>query len=55
MILAIGGKSPVLGAGVFIAPNATLIGDIEIGEASSVWFGCVLRADIGTIRGIFWG
>jgi len=50
MLLSMGGKTPVLGAGVFIAPNATLIGDIEMGEASSVWFGCVLRADIGTIR-----
>ena len=29
----------------FIAPNATLIGDISIGERSSVWYGAVLRAD----------
>ncbi len=29
----------------FIAPNATLIGDIQIGEESSIWFGCVLRAE----------
>lgn len=50
MILTLGGKAPVLGAGVFVAPNATLIGDIELGDGSSVWFGCVLRADIGTIR-----
>ena len=34
----------------FIAPNATLIGDNEIGEESSVWFGCVLRADRDAIR-----
>lgn len=30
---------------VFIAPNATVIGDVELGENSSVWFGAVLRAD----------
>jgi carbonic anhydrase/acetyltransferase-like protein (isoleucine patch superfamily) len=34
----------------FIAPNATLIGDIEIGPESSVWFGAVLRADRDKIR-----
>ncbi len=35
---------------VFIAPNATLIGDIEIGEESSVWYGSVLRADRDKIQ-----
>lgn len=43
-------KAPALHPSVFVAPNATLIGDIEMAEGSSVWFGCVLRADIGTIR-----
>lgn len=50
LILPFDGKTPVLGRDVFVAPNATVIGDVELGDASSVWFGCVLRADVGTIR-----
>ncbi len=34
----------------FIAPNTTLIGDIEIGEFSSVWFGSVIRADNDIVK-----
>lgn len=49
-LLTLGGKSPVLGARVFIAPSAHLIGDVVLAEDVSVWFGCVLRADIGAIR-----
>ncbi|HZW72835.1 MAG TPA: gamma carbonic anhydrase family protein, partial [Caldimonas sp.] len=37
------GKTPVIGKGAFIAPTATLIGDVEIGDGASVWFGAVLR------------
>lgn len=40
----------MVGAGCFIAPTATLIGDVVLGEHSSVWFGCVLRGDVGFIR-----
>lgn len=35
---------------VFIAPNATVIGDVEIGEGSSVWYGAVLRGDRSFIK-----
>jgi gamma-carbonic anhydrase len=49
-LLAMGGKAPRIAPGVFIAPNATIIGDVVIEEGASVWFGCVLRADIGSIR-----
>jgi gamma-carbonic anhydrase len=41
---------PRLGRGVFIAPNATVIGDVELGDESSVWFGAVLRGDVMPIR-----
>lgn len=34
----------------FIAENAVIIGDVEIGENSSVWYGCVLRGDVNYIR-----
>ncbi len=50
LILPYGGAEPRLGRGVFVAPNATLIGDVELGDEASVWFGCVLRGDIGLIR-----
>jgi carbonic anhydrase/acetyltransferase-like protein (isoleucine patch superfamily) len=50
LILPFGGRSPRIGRDVFLAPNATLIGDIEIADGASIWFGAVLRGDIGSIR-----
>jgi gamma-carbonic anhydrase len=50
LILPFRGKIPVIAADVFIAPNATLIGDTEIGAGSGIWFGCVLRGDGNYIR-----
>lgn len=50
LILPYGGHTPRLGKNAYVAPNATLIGDVELGEEASVWFGCVLRGDIGSIR-----
>ncbi|NNJ54820.1 MAG: gamma carbonic anhydrase family protein [Bacteroidia bacterium] len=44
------GKAIVKGNEVFIAPNATVIGDVELGDESSVWFGAVLRGDSDQIR-----
>jgi len=44
------GKSPKLGAGVFIAEGAQVIGDVQIGDDSSVWFNAVVRGDIHHIR-----
>ena len=44
------GKSPKLGAGVFIAAGARLIGDVELGADANVWFNCVLRGDVQIIR-----
>ena len=49
LILPYGGRSPVIGKDVWIAPTATVIGDVVLEEAASVWFGAVLRADIGGI------
>jgi len=50
MIMEFGGKTPKIHPAAFIAPDAVLIGDVEIGERSSVWFGAVLRGDMGKIR-----
>jgi len=44
------GIYPKLGARVFIAPTATVIGDVEIEDDVSIWFGCVLRGDVNVIR-----
>ena len=50
MIMDFQGVSPKIGEGVFIADTATVIGDVEIGEDSSVWFGSVIRGDVNYIR-----
>jgi carbonic anhydrase/acetyltransferase-like protein (isoleucine patch superfamily) len=42
-------KKPALGKNVFIAKNATVIGDVTLGAHSSVWYGAVLRGDINRI------
>jgi len=44
------GKRPRIGRNVFLAPTATLIGDVEVGDDTSIWFGVVVRADFGPIR-----
>ncbi len=41
---------PTIGDKVFIAENAAVIGDVEIGEGSSIWFGCTVRGDVHEIR-----
>ena len=40
------GKKPRLGAGVFAAESATIIGDVEVGNDCSIWYGAVLRGDM---------
>jgi carbonic anhydrase/acetyltransferase-like protein (isoleucine patch superfamily) len=44
------GKSPRLGERVFVAENATLIGDVAVGDDASIWFGTVVRGDVHRIR-----
>lgn len=41
---------PRLGRDVFLAPNATVIGDIDLEDEVSVWFGAVIRGDSGSVR-----
>lgn len=41
---------PQFGKNVFVAPNAIIIGDAEIGADSSIWFGVIMRADVNVIR-----
>ena len=44
------GKMPSLGKPRFIAPNATIVGDVTLGDGSSVWYGAVIRSDLNPIR-----
>jgi carbonic anhydrase/acetyltransferase-like protein (isoleucine patch superfamily) len=50
MIYALDGVAPRIAESAFIAPTAAVIGDVEIGAESSVWFHCVLRGDTNSIR-----
>ncbi len=49
-VLPYKGVWPRIGARVFLAPGARVIGDVEIGDESSIWFNCVLRGDVHQIR-----
>ena len=49
-ILPYKGKWPKIADDVFIAPGASVIGDVEIGAGSSVWFNTVIRGDENPIR-----
>lgn len=44
------GQKPDTEKALFVAPNATVIGDVVLGPLSSVWYGAVLRGDINSIR-----
>jgi len=46
MIWQLPGQRPVLGPGAFVAPGATVVGDVVLGAEASVWFGAVLRGDV---------
>ena len=49
-ILEFNGIAPTIAEDVFIAPGAVIVGDVEIGAGSSVWFNAVLRGDVAPIR-----
>lgn len=48
-IVPIHGKAPQIHESAFIAPGCTIIGDVTIGAGSSIWYNCVLRADVSRI------
>lgn len=48
-IIAINGKEPVIADSAFIAPGCRIIGDVTIGEGASVWYNCVIRADVDRV------
>ncbi|MEO6302227.1 MAG: gamma carbonic anhydrase family protein [Bacteroidia bacterium] len=50
VILPVNGISPQLGENCFVAPNATIVGDVVMGNDCSVWFNAVVRGDVNSIR-----
>jgi len=50
LILPVEDKSPQWGNNCFIAPNATIVGDVVMGDDCSIWFNAVVRGDVNSIR-----
>jgi carbonic anhydrase/acetyltransferase-like protein (isoleucine patch superfamily) len=50
VVLPFDGVFPRIAPGVYLAPGAMVIGDVEIGEGSSVWYNAVIRGDVAPIR-----
>lgn len=50
MIGSINGKMPEISKSAYVAPNATVLGNVTIGDGSGVWFGAVVRGDSNRIR-----
>ena len=49
-IITVKGVLPVFGQNCFIAPNATITGDVTMGDDCSIWFNAVIRGDVNSIR-----
>jgi len=49
-ILALKGRKPMVAQGTWVAPNATVVGNVEIGVHSAIWYGAVLRGDVNKIK-----
>jgi carbonic anhydrase/acetyltransferase-like protein (isoleucine patch superfamily) len=50
LILPVQGKSPAFGKDCFVAPNATIVGDVVMGDECSIWFNAVIRGDVNYIK-----
>lgn len=50
VILPVNNVMPIFGANCFIAPNATIVGDVQMGDDCSIWFNAVVRGDVNSIR-----
>ena len=50
LIKSVRGFVPLIGKDTYLADNATIIGDVVIGEGCSIWFGAILRGDVNSIR-----
>lgn len=50
LLIPVLGKEPKFGNNCFLASNATIVGDVEMGDDCSIWFNAVLRGDVNSIR-----
>ena len=50
IILPVENKHPEFGPNCFIAPNATIVGDVKMGSDCSIWFNAVVRGDVNSIK-----
>jgi len=50
LILSVLGKHPQFGENCFVAPNATIVGDVTMGDDCSIWFNAVIRGDVNSIK-----
>lgn len=50
LIKEVNGKSPQCGEDCFLAENATIIGDVQMGDQCSIWYGAVIRGDVHYIK-----
>ena len=50
IILPVNNIFPTIPQSVFVAPNATIVGDVQMGEECSIWFNAVVRGDVNSIR-----
>jgi len=50
LLMEVKGKSPEFGENCWLAPNATVVGDVVMGKNCTVWFNAVIRGDVNTIR-----
>jgi carbonic anhydrase/acetyltransferase-like protein (isoleucine patch superfamily) len=50
LLLECRGKEPKMGKECWLAPNATIVGDVEMGDQCSVWFNAVIRGDVNSIK-----
>lgn len=46
----LGGLAPRVGPGAFVAPSASVVGDVALGQHSSVWYGAVVRGDVNSVK-----
>ena len=50
LIKSVRGFDPQIGENCYLAENATIVGDVVMGEGCSIWFNAVLRGDVNSIR-----
>ncbi len=50
LVKEVKGKHPKMGSNCFLAENATLVGDVEMGDDCSIWYGAVIRGDVHSVK-----